>query len=611
MCGIAGYYFHWPGQHHDLLRGMGAVLMHRGPDSCGDFIDDRVGLIHTRLSIIDLAGGAQPLISDDGNLILIANGEIYNHIELRATLEKRGCRFASHSDCETILHAYATFGPGFIEHLCGMFAFALYDIAAGRLILARDRLGMKPLFLHQGDDGVTFASEIKALLPVLPQQPPLNDMALAQYLQNQNSSGRETLFHAVERVLPGEYIVVEKGRVTERQRYWSPLHVRTRDISLDDAMDEFDALMATVMQQHMRSDVPFGLFLSGGVDSTTLLGLLSRYKDEPIRTFSVGFPRTRVGDELETAERLARHFGSRHTVLRPDGQTMLQRLVYSVWAADDLMRDFANLPTLLLAEEAGRELKVVFSGEGGDESFAGYGRYHSSGLERWLKRLVFPGSGGFRTSPNFSASLGRRIFGARLRQAQRRWREPLIAAWRETPTQWSDLQRMQYTDLVTALPDNLLVKADRMLMAWSVEGRLPFVDHRVVEFGLGLPDRIKVQGRQGKVFLKRWAGRFLPPEHLWQRKRGFRVPVGEWLRGDYLAQIGVALSRSEGIREWFDMAGVNALLARQQARGDVSKNVMALLQFAIWHRLFIAGDGGRPPATIDPVQFLLTRAGQA
>lgn len=608
MCGIAGLYLKRGQVNQDELERMAARLAHRGPEHTGIHHDGQLGLVHTRLSIVDLAGGDQPFFSRQNGLVLVANGEIYNHIELRAELEKRGHLFASHSDCETILHAYVEYGMAFFDHLCGMFAFALYDAAAKRLILARDRLGMKPLFLHQDESGICFASEIKALLPVMKQQRQVHPYALVQYLQNQNSSGRETIFAGVERVLPGEYLVIEAGRVTERKRYWSALNVQPREIGFDEAVTEFDGLMATVMQQHMRSDVPFGLFLSGGVDSTTLLGLLQRYKDEPIRTFSVGFPKSSVGDELEVAEQLARAFGSQHTVLRPDSEAMLQRLVYSVWAADDLMRDFANLPTLMLAEEAGRELKVVFSGEGGDESFAGYGRYNSAPVERWLKRLLFPGSGGFRTTPNFSRSQARPLFGARLQQALQRWREPIIQAWGETPAAWSDLQRMQYVDLVTALPDNLLVKADRMLMAWSVEGRLPFVDHRVVEFGLALPDRLKVEGRQGKVFLKRWASRLIPGDHLWKKKRGFKVPVGDWLRGDYLQRVAHCIESSVAIREWFDAAAVAQLVARQQQRGDVTKNVFALLQFAIWHRLFIEGSGARPPERIDPVDFLV--AGQ-
>lgn len=605
MCGIAGIYSANDSIDVTRLSAMAQHLHHRGPDEAGIHQDGALGLAHTRLSIIDLAGGHQPLFAQDGNLALVANGEIYNFIELRAELEAKGHQFSTHSDCETILHAYAEYGMGFLDHLCGMFALALYDKAAGRLILARDRLGMKPLFIAQTAEGVAFASEIKGLLPVLTGGVQVSAYALIQFLQNQNSTGRETIVQGVERLLPGEVVVVERGRLVERKRYWSALDVQPVDIGLDEALGRFDAVMETVMTQHMRSDVPFGLFLSGGVDSTSLLGLLSRYKDEPIRTFSLGFPDSSVGDELSTAEALARHFGSQHTVIRPSGADMLKRLVYSTWAADDLMRDFANLPTSLLAEEAGRELKVVFSGEGGDEAFAGYGRYRPGKLERWVKNLVYPGSGGFRTGANFRGAMARQVFGMTLHDVMTRWREPIIEAWRETPANWSDLQRMQYVDLVTALPDNLLVKADRMLMAWSLEGRLPFVDHRVVEFGLALPDRLKIEAKQGKVFLKKWASRYLPSEHFWQKKRGFKVPVADWLRGDYLDRLAATLLADQAVAQWFEPDGVRQLVARQHKEGDVSKNLMALLQFAIWHRLFVAGDGGRPPALVDPLDWLL------
>ncbi len=604
MCGIAGIFLASGQLGADQLNQMVARLAHRGPDHVGIHHDGSVGLGHSRLSIIDLSGGDQPFISSDGNLILIVNGEIYNYIELRASLEANGHQFSSHSDCETILHAYAEYGDDCLSHLHGMFAFALYDKAKQRLLLARDRLGMKPLFFAQQGDGVAFASEIKALLPVLQQSPKVNAFGLLQYLQNQNNSGRETIFEGIERILPGEAVVVEQGRISRCWSYWSALAVKTEARSFDQASAEFDGLMETVMTQHMRSDVPFGLFLSGGVDSTTLLGLLSRYKDEPIRTFSLGFPKSSVGDELEIAETIAKHFGSQHSVLRPSGEAMLQRLPYTVWAADELMRDFANLPTSMLAEEAGKELKVVFSGEGGDEAFAGYGRYRTGKLERWLKNLINSGSGGFRTGANFRGGLPDQVFGDKLRASERSWREPIEQAWSETPIDWSGLQRMQYVDLVTALPDNLLVKADRMLMAWSLEGRMPFVDHRVVEFGLSLPDELKVDGKQGKTFLKRWASGFVPGDHLWQKKRGFKVPVGEWLRGDYLQRVAVCLQNSPAIREWFNPAGVSQLIQRQQQKGDVTKNVFALLQFAIWHKLFIEGDGSAPPTLIDPVELL-------
>jgi len=587
-----------------LLYEMVTTLTHRGPDHQDTHCEGSLGLAHSRLSIIDLAGGDQPFIDEQSGLILVANGEIYNHIELRAELEAQGRQFQTHSDCETILHAYAVYGDAFLEHIGGMFAFALFDRKQQRLILARDRLGMKPLFIAETSEGVCFASEIKALLPALAEKSSVNPAALIQFFQNQNASGRETLFSGIEQLLPGEYVVVEQGRVVDRQRYWSALAVQSRDIDYAEAEAEFDSLMERVMTQHMRADVPFGLFLSGGVDSTTLLALLSRYKEEPIRTFSLGFPDSSVGDELSTAESIAKHFNSQHTIIRPTGEAMLQRLVYSTWAADDLMRDFANLPTSLLAEEAAKDLKVVFSGEGGDEAFAGYGRYRPGRLESMMKNLLYPGSGGFRTGGNFRGSLPKQLFSEKLLQVADQWRKPITDAWHSTPTNWSDLQRRQYVDLTTALPDNLLVKADRMLMSWSLEGRLPFVDHRVIEFGLSLPDGLKIEGKQGKMFLKKWASRHLPNEHFWQKKRGFSVPVSDWLQGDYLDKVGKVLQNSPAIAEWMQPSGVDALVKRQRQKRDVTKNIYALLQFAIWHKLFIEGNAKRPPACIDPVEFL-------
>jgi len=606
MCGIIGSYNAVHPVESELLQAVNSSLSHRGPDHQDIYCDGPLGLGHARLSIVDLIGGDQPFIDEQGGWILVANGEIYNHIELRAELEAKGRQFQTHSDCETILHAYAVYGDGFLEHIGGMFAFALFDRKQQRLILARDRLGMKPLFIAETSEGVCFASEIKALLPALAEKPSINPAALIQFFQNQNASGRETLFSGIEQLLPGEYVVVEQGRVVDRQRYWSALAVQPRDIGYAEAEAEFDSLIEMVMTQHMRADVPFGLFLSGGVDSTTLLALLSRYKEEPIRTFSLGFPDSSVGDELSTAEGIAKHFNSQHTIIRPSGEAMLQRLVYSTWAADDLMRDFANLPTSLLAEEAAKDLKVVFSGEGGDEAFAGYGRYRPGRLESMMKNLLHPGSGGFRTGGNFRGNLPKQLFSEKLLQVAGQWRKPIIDAWHSTPANWSDLQRRQYVDLTTALPDNLLVKADRMLMSWSLEGRLPFVDHRVIEFGLSLPDALKIEGKQGKMFLKKWASRHLPNEHFWQKKRGFSVPVSDWLQGDYLDKVGKALRDSPAIAEWMQPSGVEALVKRQRQKRDVTKNIYALLQFAIWHKLFIEGDAVRPPVSIDPVDFLVS-----
>ncbi|MFO7685769.1 MAG: asparagine synthase (glutamine-hydrolyzing) [Desulfobacterales bacterium] len=604
MCGITGIFLRNGFADRKRLAESARSLSHRGPDHTDSFVDGPFGMAHTRLSIIDLGGGNQPLFARNGELALIANGEIYNFIELRRDLEKLGHRFTTRSDSEAILHAYVQYGKDFLKVLHGMFAFALYDKTDQRLILARDRLGIKPLFLAHLAGGVAFASEIKALLHLDSGPPQVDPAGLIEYLQNQFSCGRTTLLKGCERLLPGEAVLIEQGQVRERWRYWSALEIKPAAMDFEEARDVFDRLMEKVMRQHMRSDVPFGLFLSGGVDSAILLALLSRYKDEPIRTFSIGFSDSRLADELPQAERLARRFGSRHTAIRPDVEAIFHSLPYTVWAADDLMRDYASLPTAILAQAAAKELKVVFSGEGGDEVFAGYGRYRSSSLERWIKGILAPGSGGFRTRGTLRGRWPQRLLKPEVLGCLKTARSPFVEAWQATPFDWSDLQRMQYVDLVTALPDNLLVKLDRMLMGWGLEGRVPFLDHRVVTFGLGLPDDLKVNAKHGKAFLKRWALEYLPADHLYGPKRGFHVPVAEWIRGRFLTVLAEVLPRHAAIRSWFRPEGVAQLIRTCRSSGPGIRIVWALLQFAIWHHFFIDGKGQRPPVKLDPLEIL-------
>jgi len=604
MCGIAGLFLTAePAQRSELER-MASMIAHRGADDSGFFAEGPVGLAHRRLSIVDLAHGHQPLYAGNDELVLVANGEIYNDLELRAGFEQRGVRYATRSDCESILHAYAEYGPDALKHLFGMFAFALYDRPRRRLLLARDRLGIKPLFLAHLPNGIAFASELKALLPVLPK-PEIDADGFVQYLHNQFHSGRTTMLKHVQRIAPGEAVIIEDGRITRRWQYWSALEVKPRAVTVAEAYEEFGPLMETVMRQHMRADVPFGLFLSGGVDSGALLALLTEYGQQPVRTFSVGFPGTGLKDELPPAQLMAKRYGSIHTEVRPDRDTLFKHLAVTVWAADDLMRDYATLPTSLLSRHAGQELKVVFSGEGGDEVFAGYDRFRSGAVQYWLKNLIRPGSGGFRTRGSLSGRDVRRLLGPELRQAFARVRAPFIDAWSATPDDWSDLQRMQYVELITALPDNLMVKADRMMMAWGLEGRVPFLDHRIVEFGLSLPDEYKVDGRRGKVFLKEWAKPYLTEDHVKGKKRGFHVPVGEWLSGEFLERLGKVLPTLPSIQRWFNAAAIDDLVARQRHnKGTAARTLFALLQFALWHRMFIDGDGERPADLVDPLELL-------
>ncbi len=605
MCGIAGLILR-DGRRPDtrLLERMALRLAHRGPDDRGIHCAGPVGLAQTRLSIIGLATGHQPMVSEDGRLALVANGEVYNYRELNALLGARGRRPRTDSDSETILHAYAVHGLECLTQLRGMYAFALHDAHSGRLILGRDRLGIKPLFYVRLPDRIAFASEIKALLPALPTRPDVAPGALRQFLQNQFASGEETLIAGIRRVLPGEALLIGRDLSVKRYRYWSALDIAPRELGLEEAHQMLDELMATAMREHMRSDVPFGLFLSGGVDSAVLAAMLHAHGAGRIKSFSVGYRDTTMAQELDGAARVANHFGLDHIALELELDRVFRRIPHSVWCADELMRDYASLPTSLLAETAGTQLKVVFSGEGGDEVFAGYRRYRPTPAERWIKSMFHPRSGGFRTRGNWAGRWHRRLFSPALRAAPEPDRTPFLRAWRETPASWSDLQRRQYTDLVTALPDNLLVKTDRMLMGFGVEGRMPFLDHRLVEFGLSLPDRLKVRGHEGKWLLKRWAAPRLPPGHLERPKRGFHVPVGDWLRGDLVEQVGHRLAHNRGVRDWFQVESIPALVTtRRRGRGG-GRELFGLMQFAIWHRLFVEQPGLEPSPDEDPLEWI-------
>jgi asparagine synthase (glutamine-hydrolysing) len=609
MCGIAGFIMRdgAPPPVPDLER-MSAALAHRGPDDRGLHCSGPVGLAQTRLSIIGLATGHQPMVSQGGSLALVVNGEVYNYIELNALLAGRGRRPHSDSDSETILLAYAEYGPAFLSELRGMYAFALHDARQRRLILARDRLGIKPLFYTELPDRIAFASEIKALLPLLRREPEINAWALRQFLQNQFAGGEQTIIEGIRRVLPGQALTVDDQLRIERKRYRSALDIGPQRRDARDAIEALDALMDELMREHMRSDVPFGLFLSGGVDSAVLAAMLHKQGAGRIRSYSVGYRGATMGDELEQARAVATHFGLDHKELRLDLTRVFGRIPHTIWAADELMRDYACLPTSILAEAAQGEVKVVFSGEGGDEVFAGYRRYRPTLVERWVKGLLRPGTDGFRTRGQWQRRWARRLMGRDLQAAGARERELVLRAWRATPAGWSDLRRRQYTDLTTALPDNLLVKTDRMLMAFGVEGRVPFLDHRLVELGLALPDDLKIRGHQGKWLLKEWARPYLPPGHLDRPKRGFHVPVGDWLRGERVIQIGRRLAANRGIERWFEAGAVADLIAASRAGRGTGRELWGLLQFAIWHRMFIEQPGLRPTPDEDPLDWIASEA---
>lgn len=587
---------------------MSARLAHRGPDGSGIYLNRNVGMVHTRLSIIDLDGGAQPLESPAEGLALVANGEVYNYVELRRELSSDGRVFRTGSDCETILHAYARDGLAGFERLNGMFAAAIHDRCQDRLVLVRDRLGIKPLFYAKTAGGWAFASEVKGLLPARGRAVEVNAGALAEYLHGGLVSAPEKLVQGVHAVPPGCAVILESGKAPITHRYWDLRGIEPFGGSEAEALEQFSTLMHGVMAEHVRADVPYGLFLSGGVDSGTLAGLLAASASSPLATYSVGFEGSGRHNELDDAERIARLFGTRHRRISIAPGELHRQVVEAVWAADDLIQDSAVLPTLVLARHAARELKVVFSGEGGDEVFAGYGRYRVQGGRRLVAALDRRGGGLGRRS-RWERQAREACFGTMLRAAHGRRRDAVCGVWSASPQAWGAVRRRQYVDLGTSLPDGLLVKLDRSLMALGLEGRVPFLDHRVVEFGLSLPDSMKIGGRQRKLFLKRWAERLLPADHLYGKKRGFHVPLAPIIRGPMVPALEDLLPASRAVQEWFRPEGVRDLLRRQAVKGDRGGEVWSLLSFVVWHRLFVEADGRRPPTDVPLVEFLADSAG--
>jgi asparagine synthase (glutamine-hydrolysing) len=595
MCGIAGIVSRDGQPSPQDLERLRRMLGHRGPNGFGLECFENVGLVHTRLSIIDLEGGRQPLFDRSKRCVLVANGEIYNYVELMDELKRKGAEFLTRSDSETILHAYLQHGLECFRHLNGMFAFALLDREKRQLILARDRLGIKPLFYAVLPHCILFASELRAIVPFLPSLQ-VNPRALSEYLNNQFNTGRKTILQGIERVLPGEYLVIDTQDLSVTHGiHWSPLSVTPRCVTEAQAMEEFDGLFGRVMVEHMRSDVPYGLFLSGGVDSAVICSRLHELQQNRIQSFSIGFTEHGKQNELSGAEAIAKLFGTEHQSIVLSSDMLIERIPHTVWMADELMRDYAMLPTSVLAETASRDLRVVFTGEGGDEVFAGYHRYSPPLPVRWLKLLLHGGSGGFRTRSQWSNAA---ILNSRLQCLQNEARMPFVQAWKQTPRDWSWMQRAQYVDMTTALPDNLLVKVDRTLMAFGLEGRVPFLDHRIVEFGLSLPDKLKLQSGHAKWLLKRYGERRIPHEHLFRKKRGFHVPIEAIFTQELVTGLKDKLPMNAGIAEWFDEKALKAFLAHATPQRD-SRTLWSLMQFAIWHKLFVEYRGLRRPSVCE------------
>ena len=577
MCGIAGMMVtDGTPPPSSIIDVMLAAMAHRGPDGHGRYEAPGVALAQARLAIIDLQTGDQPLFGPNGSVIIV-NGEIYNYLELKT--EFPGVKFATKSDCELPLYTYTRDGAGFAHDLRGMYGIVM-QAGENALYLSRDPFGIKPLYYAQTEGGLIFASEPEVLLKTGLVRRRIRNDAARELLQLQFTTGRHTIFEGVERVLPGETIAVNNGRLGERRFETALPDGPLLDLSEDEALRCLDNVLMDSVMVHQRSDVPYGLFFSGGIDSTAILACMARLNERPVRAFTARFPDTSKSEEASFARDMAEAVGAEHLEVMVTAEKFWAQLPAIAQAVDDPTSDYAIVPTYMLAEEASKEMKVVLCGEGGDELFGGYGRYRSAMRPSWL------GGRKLRTRGFLDG------FGV-LRNTSKSWRDGIAAA-EALPSTYarSKLQRAQAADCVDWLPHDLLVKLDRCLMAHSMEGRTPMLDPVVADFAYRLPDKFKIRNGRGKYLLRRWLEKTLPDSRPFAPKKGFTVPVEEWILV-HAAELAPLVARSSGIAEICYPETVEKLF-RRYAEGGTKRLGIAcwqLLFYALWHRIHAEGVG--------------------
>jgi len=631
MCGICGIFHLVPSQRveQNILEAMNARLVHRGPDDQGFFVDENIGLAVRRLSVIDVRGGHQPIANEDESLRIVCNGEIYNHQQLRAGLEARGHRYRTQNDTETVLHLYEEYGGACVEQLSGMFAFAIWDAGRKTLFIARDRVGIKPLYYLWDGKTLIFASEIKAILAHPRAKAELDRSTLAEYLAFGYLSGEQTMFVGIRKLLPGHTLEIAVRGHLEIRPYW--------DLSNAEDADErprahyvqtYKRLLEESVSSHLMSDVPLGVFLSGGLDSGAVAALMKIKRREPIQTFSVGYGEEAYS-ELPHARELATYLGAEHHEVQLSCREFFDLLPRLIWHEDEPITWPSSIALYVVARLARQHVTVVLTGEGSDETLAGYSRYAftlrnlrlggayrtltPAPVRRWISSVLGAGS--------LPAAWHRRLGHTFLTRDGEPWasyyfdnfysafssagqdgllssrlKAEISDAYRNTLSYWDRssgglLHRMLYTDIKTYLVE-LLMKQDQMSMAASVESRVPFLDHKLVEFAASIPARYMTDGLSGKSILKEAAADLLPNRVVHRRKLGFPTPWDAWLAG---AQFNVVqemlLEPRTMARGLFNEVAVRQLMAEHRTgRRDHGSRFWRLLTLETWQRIFLDGE---------------------
>ena len=624
MCGICGFFqftTHKPADAQ-VLQDMLRVLEHRGPDGSGTYLDRDLALGMRRLSIIDVKGGNQPIGNEDGSVLTIFNGEIYNYKQLRDLLQKRGHKLVTSSDTEVLVHLYEEYGDDCVYLLRGMFAFAIWDSRLRRLFMARDRLGIKPLYFVQTEGELIFGSEIKAILQHPSVRSDLDVEALANFLSLRYVPAPQTMFKGIRSLPPGCSLACDH-RGVKISRYWDLCFAEhgKGDSREERYAEELEALLRECVGLHLVSDVPFGAFLSGGVDSSTIVALMSRLLEKPVKTYSVGFDgEGKSLSELPYARLVAKQFHTDHheVLIRPAHLMELAETV--TWHLDQPLADHAILANFMVARLASRDVKMVLTGEGGDELFAGYARYAGERLAPLFgllpesaKRFALAVSShvpGFRREklalyalsqpqeftrflnwfPLFNSEVKESLLSEDLKDTLRGHRsEDVVAAQLARTDARDSLSRMLYVDTTLWLPDLLLARGDKMSMAASVEARVPLLDHKLVEFAASLPPNLKIKGLVRKYLLKKVAQSWLPREIIRRKKQGFPTPSSLWLRKEARPFLRDMLSttclRQRGL---FNPFVIEKLISEhEQGTADHGSLLWGLLSVELWHRVFL------------------------
>jgi asparagine synthase (glutamine-hydrolysing) len=599
-----------------LIERMNDQIKHRGPDDSGYYFNANVALGHRRLSIIDLSRGHQPLSNEDDSVWIAFNGEIFNHEELRRELVSRGHDFRTHSDTEAIVHAYEEYGTACPEKLRGMFAFAIWDERKHRLLIARDRLGKKPLYYYQNERFLIFGSEIKSLLAHPEVKTGLDPVALDRYLSLRYVPGPLTMFKNIYKLQPGHSLIYDENGVRIR-KYWELEFSEREERPIGEEVEEFLALLKDCIKMRLMSEVPLGVFLSGGLDSSAVVALMSQLGIPNIKTFSVGYEGAGDVNELGYAGIVARHFETEHHEFHVKPEEFGNFISDLVWYMDEPVADSACIPLYFISKLARKHVTVVLSGEGADELLAGYSVYQRmltlEGLHRFyhpLAAIVQPI--GLRLAPSFKARkymiLAGLPFEARYRGVSNALSDELKREiWATTPLNGNGdiakffapyyekvqnagrLNQMLFVDTKVWLPDDLLVKADKMTMANSQELRTPFLDHVLMEYAASLPMSLKLRGGVGKYLLKTAMKGILPDEIINRSKRGFPTPTKQWFAGDLNRQTReTLLDRDAAVRRYFNIRKIEELLDEHESgRVDRNEEIFTLLIFEHWHKRFL------------------------